>query len=185
MLDHLEHAAVLRNHPAILQRVFGRKAQHDNRGRIGGVEPLDHRGHCLCAHEGHVAIENQHVAFETGQRLARLQHGVAGAQLRLLHGNRRAVTQRLFELLAPVPGHHDLPRRRQTGGAGHQVGEHRSPGDGVKHLVQVAFHASALAGGKNDKSEGRGGSGRGGFVCRGHGAHHCQLILAVSRTARH
>ena len=51
---------------------------------------------------------------------------------------------------------HHLPLRRQLPRACEQVFEHRPPGDRVEHLVQVAFHAGALASGENDDGEWRG-----------------------------
>ena len=86
---------------------------------------------------------------------------MAGALLRLLHGDGRLTGQRRLKLLALAADHDHLPRRRQLGGAGQQMIDHRPPGDLVEHFVQATFHAGALACGKNNDGKGR------RFVCHG------------------
>ena len=76
------------------------------------MQPIEHRAHRFRAHEGHVTIEDQHIAGKTGQRSFGLQHGMAGAQLRLLQGNLRAALQCRRQLLATVTRNNDLTLRR-------------------------------------------------------------------------
>ena len=73
-----------------------------------------------------------------------------GAELGFLHRDRRALAQRMLKLFAPMPRNHDLPLGRQVGGALQQMLQHRSSGDRMKHFVQIALHAHALAGGEGD-----------------------------------
>ena len=56
--------------------------------------------HGCRAHEGHVAVKHQHIPAKPGQRAFGLLHRMAGAQLRLLHGEHRAVAQLRLQLLA-------------------------------------------------------------------------------------
>ena len=161
VLDHLHDPVALGDDAAISQRIGRLKAQHHHRRIVRAVQPLDHHPHRRRADEGNVAIKNKHVALEPGQRALRLLHRVAGAELRILHRDRRAVTQLRLELIAAMPGHHHRAGRRKFGGAGQQMLDHRPPGDRVQHLVQLAFHAGALAGGEGDDCEGGIGSAHG------------------------
>ncbi len=69
------------DHAAIGQRLLGPEAQHHHRGRIVLMQARDHARHRLGRDQGHVAVEDQHVALEPGQCGLGLQHGVRGAQL--------------------------------------------------------------------------------------------------------
>ncbi len=153
VLDHLHDAALVGDDPAVLQCVGRLEAEHDRGGGVVGVEPLDHRAHRLGADERDVAVEHQHVAVEAGERVPRLLHRVAGAQLRRLHRELRPAGELRFELLAQVADHDHGVRRRELGERGHQVLDHRPPGDRVEHLVAGALHPRALARGEDDSGE--------------------------------
>ena len=73
-----------------------------------------------------------------------------GAQLGLLEGVFRLVTQHLLHLFSGMPNdHHRLYRGNLPGGfqgiPGHGLAQNL-----VKHLGQVGFHARALPGGKDN-----------------------------------
>ena len=76
---HRDPAVIVSKDATVLQRVFRFEAEHDHGRRVGRVQPLDHRAHRLGAHERHIAVEDQYVAVEAGQRLFRLLHRMAGA----------------------------------------------------------------------------------------------------------
>ena len=141
----------VRDHPAVSGGVDGTKAEH-HRGRgIRRVEPLQHPPHRLGGDERHVAVEDKHVARESGERAFRLMHGMAGAELfRLMHHLRADRRDGRLHLLAPRADHHHGARRLQRGDARQQVQQHRPPRERVKHLVQVGFHPRAIAGGEDD-----------------------------------
>jgi hypothetical protein len=119
------------------------------------VEALQHPRHRLARHQRRVAIEDEDVAFEAGERLLPLQHGVSGAMLWVLDDDDPTVRrdQRL-DLLASAPDHHDRVSRRQRVDGREQVVEHRSPRDRMEDLVQIGLHPRALAGGEDDGGDG-------------------------------
>ncbi len=117
------------------------------------MEPLGHRAQRFGFHERHVAIKHENIAVEILDRIFGLLHGVAGAQLRLLYAVGRALAQLRFDLFAPRAHDHHAAARLQCLGARQQMLQHRSPGDGMKDLVQVRFHARPLACGKDDYGE--------------------------------
>ena len=100
------------NDPAIGERIGGFEAEHHDRRRIGGVEPVEHPAHCRRADERHIAVKHQHIARKPGQRAFGLPDRVRRAMLRILHRDVGAAPQRRFELVAPRTDHHHLPRGR-------------------------------------------------------------------------
>ena len=68
---------------------------------------------------------------------------------------------------APVADHHNRTARLKFRDTRQKVLDHRPPGNRVEHLVQVAFHARALARGKDDNGQ------------ITHGAMQCHQMLAV------
>jgi hypothetical protein len=146
-------SAITRPYCSASSRLEG---QHDDRRIVIPMQPLQHRAHGFGAHERHIAVENQHVTRKTGERGFGLLHGMAGAELRILHGEFRALHQRLGQLLASSAHDDDLARGLQRIGACKQVHQHGPPGDRMQHLVKVAFHAGTLAGSKDNECERRG-----------------------------
>ena len=44
------------------------EAEHNHGWRIRLMQPRDHRAHGVCGHEGHIAVQDQHIAGEARQR---------------------------------------------------------------------------------------------------------------------
>ncbi len=155
VFDHLFDAAIaVGNHAAISGGIIGAETKHDGGRRIGCRERIQHRLHRVCRHKWDIAIKDQDIAIEAGQRGFGLLHGMRGAKLRFLCDDGGASCDRLFDLRPVGADHHNLPAGRQGIDTGHEVEQHRTPGNRVKHLVQIGFHAGAFASGKNDGSHG-------------------------------
>src|SRR3546814_17843083 len=78
------------------------------------MQPVDHPPHGRSFHQWHVSIKDQHVAIESGERGLGLEHGVAGAKLRLLcHYSDIMPGYRLFDLLTTCARPDHLPFRTQ------------------------------------------------------------------------
>ena len=77
--DRREPAAVVEHQPAVAAGVGGLEAEHHH-GRAGRPR-VEHRLQRLRADERGVAVEDDHVAVEAGERRRRLQHRMAGAEL--------------------------------------------------------------------------------------------------------
>ncbi len=173
MLDHLLDRAIgAGDHAAVAQRVLRFEAEHDDRGRVAFVQPVEHPPHRLRANERNVAIEDEYVAVEVRQRCARLLHRVPRAELRFLQCGRSAPRDRRLDLLAPAADDDDGVPGPEFVDARHQVMQHRPSADRVEDLVQVALHPGALARGEDDGGE---------FACDAHGASPCHRLLAVGR----
>ncbi|MNN18701.1 hypothetical protein D3C81_1319180 [compost metagenome] len=98
----------------------------------------------------HVAVEHQRGLAVIEQR-QRLHHGVAGAKLLGLLGERHVRrAHRLAHMLRAVADHHDEARRRQGAGGVEHMGEHRPPGNRVQDLGQGGIHPFSHPCGKND-----------------------------------
>src|SRR3546814_2655361 len=69
----------------MLERVCGPKTDHDHGWRFRRVQPFEHARHRLRLDQRRVAVEDEDVAREAGQRVFRLQHCVGGAELLFLH----------------------------------------------------------------------------------------------------
>jgi len=76
------------------------------------------------------------------------------AKLRFLHHDLGpAAAERRFDLFAPVTRDDHLAVKADLPQAAQQVQQHRVTRDGMEDLVQVAFHARALARGKDDDGQ--------------------------------
>ena len=64
MLNHFYDAVTLADHPAIIERIFGLKSQHDHGGRIWRIEPINHGLHGVRWHKGHIPIENEDITLK-------------------------------------------------------------------------------------------------------------------------
>ena len=99
------------------------------------------------------AKQHQHVVIAFGQRVARRQHRVGGAEPFGLHENPgvgRGGAGLGGDVVASRTDHHgERIRARPADGIEH-MGEHGAPGDLVQHFRQAGAHALALAGGEND-----------------------------------
>ena len=132
VLDHRLDAPVGRQHAAVRARVRGAEAEHDARRRVALVQPRDQTPHRLRPDQRHVAVEDQHVALETGERVPCLQHRVPGAQLLgLQRGGRAERRHRRLHLLGQRTRHHHDPLRAQFPHRREQVEQHRPPGERV------------------------------------------------------
>src|SRR5205085_4800627 len=77
-----------------------------------------------------------------------------GAELRLLDDGVAAMrADHRLDLVAAASDHDHRAGGAEAGQSGEQMLDHRPPGDRVKHLVDVGFHARALAGGKDHSGE--------------------------------
>ena len=155
ILDHLlDDALPVGDDPAIGRRIVRAKAQHHRARLVAPAQPVQHRLHRARTHQRHVAVKDQHIARESGQRIMRLRHRMPGAQLRLLHRDDRAgAGHRLLHLRAPRAHDHHLPLGRQFADARQQVQQHGSPRNRMQNLVKRRFHPRPLPGGKDDDGQ--------------------------------
>jgi hypothetical protein len=148
--DAQQHMVRGQDQAAIGAGVGGLEAQHRDVGARGAQveQRRDRRG----AQQRAVGEGHHHVAVEIGQGLAGGQHGVAGAQRRILDDHRR-LTQPLAGVDADGgavgPDHDDDPRAAQGLGGVDGVVQQGPAGDLVQHLGGRRLHPRALAGGED------------------------------------
>ena len=145
-----------------MERIGRLEAQHHGSGIVVTMQPFEHGAHCRCFHEGHIAIKDEHIAREIRQRAFGLLNRMGGAELRFLQTGRCALAHVLLDLVTPRAHHDRGPLWSEFRHTCHEVFKHGAARDGVQHLMRIAFHAGALARGKDDGGE---------RMCRGrHGA---------------
>ncbi len=101
-----------------------------------------------------VAVGDHHVALEILQRLAGGEHGVGGAQRRVLHGHAplaQPLGDPFCEFRRMGPDHHHDRIAAEGLGCVDGAVDQGSPGHRVQHLGQGRFHARALAGSQDDR----------------------------------
>ncbi len=171
IFDHLDDAPlIIGDHAAIVTWIVRLEPQDDDLGFVIRMKPVEHGLHRFAPYERHIAIEHKYIARMPFQQLLSLLHGVPGSQLRFLQACFGIAAQRLFNLLAPCPDDDDLLGRRERIDTAHKVFQHGSARNRVENLVQVAFHAGALARSKDNGGE---------FVGVAHGKCPCHQMLAV------
>ena len=82
VFDHLFDDAVMGDHPPVSPRIGRPEPQHRRTVRV--VKCVKQRPHRRRRYQRHIAVQDQHIAVETGQRGLRLQHRMAGTKLRRL-----------------------------------------------------------------------------------------------------
>jgi hypothetical protein len=111
---------------------------------------LHEAGQRLGAQQGHVAVADKHQVRAAAEQRLRLHDRVGRAKLRLLDGGLCRPVEELDDLLRPVPDHDNgLPAGGGADGLQH-VPDHGFAGEGMEHLRQAGFHASALPGREQD-----------------------------------
>ena len=150
----LDRAGAVRHDPPIGRRIIGPETQHHAARIVPETQTVDHRLHGLGAHQRHIAVEDQHIAGKALERVMRLAHGMAGAQLLGLLGNDDvAVRQAGGNLLLARADHHDGALHTKRAQRVGQMMQHRLARNGVQNLVQIGLHARAGPGGKHDGGE--------------------------------
>jgi hypothetical protein len=114
VLDDRAHAAAGAAHDAA---VAARVGEGDRQQRqLRAAAGRGQRGGGGGAHERHVAVEDQRRLEALVERRQRLQHRVAGAELRLLAHEDRCTGSAPFDLGRAMAGDDDGARRPQRGG---------------------------------------------------------------------
>ena len=144
--DAIEAAVTVGDESRIGVPVGGPHADNDDRGgrrgaagRQGGV---DRRG----ADHRVGAEQDDDVAVELGERVARRQNRVSGAE-RCVLNDRLGRRHGLAHGRHSGPYHNDDPRRCKRRDGRQQMADHRSSGDLMHDLGKPGFHARADAGG--------------------------------------
>ncbi|OIQ86786.1 hypothetical protein GALL_313750 [mine drainage metagenome] len=173
VLDDALHApGGVAHDAAVAGGVVELDAEQPQRAGAGGVEQRLQRRR---AHQRHVAVQHQHHRVVV-ERVGRLQHRVAGAELRLLLAERRAGGgKRGADLLGAVADDDDAALRVELRGGIQHVREQRAPGQRLQHLGPRRLHAGALAGREHDDVQRRLGLKRVGI------GHPCILGWAPAR----
>ena len=99
--------------------------------------------------QGCVAEQDDDIAVEPLQRLARGLDRVTGAQLLSLH-RRQSRRHRLDDRVHARRHHHDRAFSTQRPTTRQDMLHHRHTRHGMQHLRQVGLHPRALTGGEND-----------------------------------
>ena len=168
--DRADLARAVPYDPAVAGGVVDLRRQ-DRGGGPGGVVRGEQLEQGLARDQRGVAGEHDDRADPVGrQRVERGAHGVAGAELALLHDDAYLGCELAQVGGDRVPGVADDDDRDlgvQSGGRGEDVAQQGSPEDPVQHLGQGRLHAGALAGGEDDHCGGalthRRPVGAGGF----------------------
>ena len=149
VFDHLAHGAVIiGDNPAISERISRAEAEHSNLRCL--IQRIAQIADGFRLHHRTIAETDHHQPVKTGQRILRHQRGMSRAQLRFLQRHRHvAVGHRIAQLFVPVSGDHDGQFRLQLLETVEQMEQHRLAANRVEDLVQVRFHAGALARGKD------------------------------------
>ena len=151
--DHFGYAAsIVGNDAAIMPWIGGLEAQNHTSGLVCAMQTLQHRAHCFRANEWDISVKHEHITAKSGERILRLLHSVACAQLRLLRDGFSPTPNRPLNLICLVADHDNGLFRCQLVQRCKQMVKHRPSSNRVQHLVQVALHSCALARSKNDRS---------------------------------
>ena len=148
-LDDPREPAVRVPHDPAVCRGVGRLEGEDGRGGSGGAMRLDERGDRLRPQRGHVAVEDEDVAVEVAERLARAADGVAGAARLLLHGDVDAVV----ELARRRRGDDDDPLHARPARGLDDPVDHPPAEQRMEVLRRRALHARADPSGHHDCCE--------------------------------
>ena len=149
MLYDSAHAPALADDAAVSGRVGHHCREHAYAEVLlpHGIDELFQR---LRPQQRHVACGDQHVSVALEILLCR-HHGVAGAELRLLHRVVRAVAEALpYALPARADDEHRLCSRRFPRGGNHPLRE-RPARSSMHHLREGRFHPLAFARGQYDR----------------------------------
>ena len=128
------------------------------RGGLG----VDQRPQCLGAHEGNVAVEDEDIAFEIGERALSAEDGVGGSELFGLkreldvgRPRRQCPEKSRLDLTGAMPGHRDDAFGAGLKGALQWIAAHGASEQGVGDLGQGALHARSLTCAQHDGRERR------------------------------
>ncbi len=158
LLTDRHQPVALDQQPAVAGGIGGLKAEHGQRRAVlqGRPQTVEGGGR----YQRRVAEHNQQIVGAPGNRLARRQHRMRGAETAALNVGRCVRTQTPgLGLDRPVigPDDHGKGCARPVGGGAQHMRQQRLAGHRMQHLRHCRAHPGALAGREHDREAGSSG----------------------------